>query len=73
MAVANNPDRSLKDEEDIMSVLKLFRNRVIPKNFKPLDRDRVYLFAERFGQTEKIEECFEKVSDLSGRRKDFEL
>jgi len=73
MAIANNPDRSPKDEADILDVLKLYKNDLIPKNFKPLDKNRVYLFADRFGLRIKIEEYFGKVFDASDKPGGFQL
>ena len=70
MAIANNPDRSQKDEGDIVAVMNLYKNRLIPENFEPLDRDKVYFFAEKFGQKEKAQRYFDKVfgaSDKSGK------
>jgi len=73
MAIANNPDRSPKDEADILDILKLYKNDLIPKNFKPLDKNRVYLFAGRFGLRIKIEEYFGKVFDASDKPGGFQL
>lgn len=73
MAIANNPGRSPKDEADILDVLKLYKNDLIPKNFKPLDKNRVYLFADRFGLRIKIEEYFGKVFDASDKPGGFQL
>lgn len=61
MAIANNPDRALKDEEDILNLLKLSKRELIPAHFDLLDRDRIYLFAERFGQRQRIEKLFDKI------------
>ncbi len=55
MAIANNPERSLKDESDIVELINLYKNSLITKDFEPLDKARVMLFAERFGQKELIE------------------
>ena len=73
MAIANNPDRSRKDEGDILTVMDLYRNRLIPEIFESLDRDRICLFAERFGQTEKAQTCFEKVFGVSDKPGEFSL
>jgi predicted nucleotidyltransferase len=70
MAIANNPDRSQKDEGDIVAVMNLYKNRLIPENLEPLDRDKVYFFAKKFGQKEKAQRYFDKVfgaSDKSGK------
>ena len=73
MAIANNPERSPEDEGDIITVLKLYKNHLIPKDFDILDREKVYLFAERFGLRTQVEEFFRKVFDVSGKPGDFEL
>jgi hypothetical protein len=54
MAIANNPDRSVKDEADISAFIKLCQNRLLPDYFEPLDKARIYLFSDRFGQRELI-------------------
>ena len=72
MAIANNPGRSQKDEGDILAVMNLYKNRLIPENFEPLDMDRVYLFAEKFSQKEKAQRYFDEifgVSDKPGKLK----
>ena len=66
MAIANNPDWSPKDEADILDVLKLYKNDLIPKNFKPLDKNRVYLFADRFGLRIKVGVHGFKGSEVQG-------
>ncbi|QTA87044.1 hypothetical protein [Desulfonema magnum] len=57
MAVANNPDRSLKDEADILELLKLYSKNLISEIFEPLNTERIRDFADRFRQTERIERC----------------
>jgi len=61
MAIANNPDRSLKDEPDISVLLKLYKNHLIPEYFEPLNTKRIYRFADRFRQRERIEKCFDII------------
>jgi hypothetical protein len=73
MAIANNPDRSQKDESDILSVMNLYKNRLIPENFEPLDMERVYLFAEKFSQKEKAQRCFDEIFVVSDKPGDFGL
>lgn len=63
MAIANNPDRSAKDESDISAIIQLSRKGLVPDYFEPLDRDRIYLFADRFGQRHLIEKYFNKPKD----------
>ncbi len=73
MAIANNPDRSPKDEGDILDVLKLYKNDLIPKNFKALDRERIYIFADRFGLRIKMEKYFGNVFDVSDKPGGFQF
>ena len=40
MAIANNPERCSKDEGDILDVLKLFREGLIPGIFGELDKEK---------------------------------
>ncbi len=68
MAIANNPDRGLKDESDISMVLKLYKKCLIPDYFEPMDTNRIYRFADRFGQRERIEKHLNTVSEQSDNR-----
>ena len=62
MAIANNPKRISKDEGDILDVLKVNEEGLIHEAFGALDWKRIYLFAERFGQLERIESLLERIS-----------
>ena len=73
MAIANNPDRSQKDKGDILAVMNLYKNRLIPENFESLDMNRVYLFAEKFGQKEKAQKYFDEIFGVSDKLGDFGL
>ena len=73
MAIANNPDRSQKDEGDILAVMNLYKNRLISENFEPLDMDHVYLFAEKFGPKEKAQRYFDEIFGVSDKLGDFGL
>ncbi|MCK4390147.1 MAG: hypothetical protein KAV83_07920, partial [Desulfobacterales bacterium] len=73
MAIANNPERGPKDEADIFEVLKLYKKHLIPKNLGPLDMDRIYLFADKFGQKMQVQKYFEKVFDVSDKPGSFKL
>ena len=73
MAIANNPDRSQKDEGDILAIMNLYKNRLISEDFEPLDMDRVYLFAEKFGQKEKAQRYFDEIFGVSDKPGDFGL
>ena len=54
MAIANNPDRSIKDESDLSGFLDLYKNNLLSEYFDVLDVDRILLFADRFGLRELI-------------------
>jgi len=73
MAIANNPERFSKDEVDILEVLKLSKSGLIPKNFHILDRDRIYVFAERFRQRERVASFFHKIFRDPNKPEKFEL
>ena len=73
MAIANNPDRNQKDEGDILAVMNLYKNHLIPENFEVLDMDRVYLFAEKFGQKEKAQRYFDEIFGVSDKPGNFGL
>ncbi len=62
MAIANNPDRTARDEADIASVLKASENGQIQSEFDGIDRDRILKLAERFGQTERMERLFKTTT-----------
>jgi hypothetical protein len=55
MAIANNVDRGLQDEADISELLRLSKNSLLPDHFAPLDTEKIYRFAERFGQIAVVE------------------
>lgn len=73
MAIANNPDRSLMDEADIAAFVKLCQNRLLPDRFEPLDMERIYLFADRFGQRKLIEKYLDQASKDENEDGPFEL
>ncbi|MBW1827581.1 MAG: hypothetical protein JRG99_11850 [Deltaproteobacteria bacterium] len=73
MAIANNPDRSIKDEADLSAFIQLYQNRLLPDFFEPLDRARIYLFADRFGQKKLIDKYFDQVSSDEDENGPFAL
>ena len=73
MAIANNPERSSKDEGDILDVLKLYREGLIPGIFEKLDKEMIFIFAKRFGQMERIESIFGKTFGNANNPEKFEL
>lgn len=73
MAIANNPDRSIKDEADLSAFIQLYQNRLIPDYFEPLDRAKIYLFADRFGQRKLIEKYLNQTSIDKNEDGPFEL
>ena len=72
-AIANNPDRCSKDEGDILTVFKLYKNGAMPDNFTALEIDRVHPFAERFGLRKKLQEYFDRIFHASDDIGSFEL
>ena len=73
MAIANNPDRSLKDEGDIFDMLRLSKEDLIPADFDLPDRDRIYYFAKQFGQRKRIERLFNKLDKDPNETEKFKL
>ena len=73
MAIANNPERRSRDEGDIVDVLRLSRGGYIPQDFITLDKERIYLFAERFGLKEIAESLFAMISGDPDNPGDYEL
>ncbi len=73
MAIANNPLRASQDESDIVSTLRLFKQDVILPGFDSLDRERIYLFAARFGQRDKSDSLLDKVFSGKNDPDRFEL
>lgn len=73
MAIANNLERCSKDEGDILDVLKLYRDGLIPGIFEKLDKAMILLFAERFGQMERVESLFGKTFGNANKPERFEL
>jgi len=73
MAIANNPERAPQDEGDILAVMKLYKNNLIPKIFDSLNKERIYQFANRFSQLKKAQSYFEKISGVSDKERDFRI
>ncbi|MCK5507698.1 MAG: hypothetical protein KAI50_04155 [Desulfobacterales bacterium] len=69
----HNPVRSQKDESDILSVMNLYKNRLIAENFESLDMERAYLFAKKFSQKEKAQRYFDEIFGVSDKPEDFRL
>lgn len=63
MALANNPERIQRDEADIISVLKLYRDHMILEDFEPIDMNRIRYFGEKFRQSDRVKK-YENI--LSG-------
>ncbi|QTA81099.1 Uncharacterized protein dnl_34250 [Desulfonema limicola] len=59
MAIANNPERKPGDEADIISLVKCCGAGKIHKNFNPLNQKKIFHFAERFKQKDRIKEIFD--------------
>ena len=53
--------------------MNLYKNRLIPEDFEPLDMDRVYLFAEKFGQKEKAQRYFDAIFGVADKPGNFGL
>jgi len=73
MAIANNPERSIKDKADLSAFIQLFQNRLFPDYFEPLDMNRIYPFADRFGQRKLIEKYLDQTSKNEGENGSFKL
>ncbi|MEW6670499.1 MAG: hypothetical protein AB1427_02275 [Thermodesulfobacteriota bacterium] len=73
MAVANNPERSVKDEADIAAFFNLMQNRQVPDIFEPLNMQRIRLFADRFGQRSLVEKYVARLQTDKGGGGKFEL
>jgi predicted nucleotidyltransferase len=61
MAIANNPDRSVKDESDLSGFFDLHQKNLLATYFDPLDVDKILLFADRFGQRRLIEKYMKHI------------
>ena len=66
MAIANNPERSARDENDISAIIQLNREGLISDAFEPIDKTRIYEFANRFGQRKLVEKYLNRVEDDAG-------
>ncbi len=73
MAIANNPERSSKDEGDILNILKLCKQGLIPGIFNKVDKKLILVFAERFGQVERIESLLGKAFGNADKPEKFDL
>ena len=59
MAIANNPDRSMKDKSDLSGFFDLYKKNLFSKSFDNLDIDRIMNFADRFGVGKFFEKYIE--------------
>jgi len=73
MAIANNPTRSLKDDSDILQLLQVAEKGLLPPEFESPDRDRIYYYADRFGQRVRIDSIFHKLAEEDEPSEDFEI
>ena len=55
MAIANNPDRSIKDESDLSSFFDLHKTKLLSSHFDMLDVNQIMRFAGKFGLEKLIE------------------
>ena len=62
MAIANNPDRSIKDESDLSDFFDLHKNKLLSSHFDMLDLDRIMRFAGKFGLEKVIERYLEDTN-----------
>ncbi|OQX00396.1 MAG: hypothetical protein BWK80_61905 [Desulfobacteraceae bacterium IS3] len=67
MAIANNPKRSPRHEADISAILRLYKKGLIPACFETLDTDRIYQFADKFGQRQRFKKHLNTVFEKSGK------
>jgi len=68
MAISNNPDRSMRDESDLLGVFDLLKNNLLSKYFDILDIDRIIFFADRFGQRKRIEKYLKDTDSTTERQ-----
>jgi len=61
MAIANNPERAMKDENDIASLMTLYQNNMISRDFELLNKQRIHEFSKKFGQTTLAERYLRKL------------
>ncbi len=73
LAIANNPARSFKDDGDIIQLLQVAEKGLLPQAFALPDRERIYYYADRFGQREEIDNIFRKLNDKENPEGSFEL
>jgi hypothetical protein len=73
MAIANNPERTSKDEGDILDILKVYEKGLIHEAFDKLDKAKIFYFAERFGQKQRADSLIEKIFGDRSRPGTFEL
>lgn len=63
MAIANNPGRTHRDAADIISLLQMYNKHILLKPFNRIEKDRVFKFAEKFGQVQLVKDLFEKAQE----------
>lgn len=73
IAIANNPTRSLKDDGNIFQLLQIAENGLLPPEFETPDRQRIYYYADRFGQRERIDDILRKLDKKTNPTEGFEI
>ena len=68
MAIANNPDRSIKDKSDLSGFFDLNKKNLLSKSFDDLDVDRIMLFADRFGMGKLFKKYMTDTDYLPGEQ-----
>lgn len=68
MAIANNPDRSIKDKSDLSGFFDLYKKNLLSKSFDDLDVDRIMLFADRFGMGKLFKKYMTDTDYLPGEQ-----
>ncbi len=66
MAIANNPERSLKDEADISDFFRMYEKNLIASDFDKLDKPKILIFGEKFGMQSVINKY---INGLGGDEK----
>ncbi len=73
MAIANDSSRQVRDEADIVALLKHIRRKDLSDLFEPIQRDRILEFARQFGLEKRMRRFLQDYLDKAPEKNFFVL
>ncbi len=73
LAIANNPARSFKDDGDIIQLLQVAEKGLLPPVFDLPDKEKIYYYADRFGQRERVDNIYRMLDEKANPAEGFKI